>query len=143
MGRILRPRQSGLSPLYLLDTNVCIDFALARSDALRDRIRDAFAQGLSISAVTLAELRVGARHQGADPEDDKRLDKLVRVLALRDFDAAAAEAYGRIARQIGLKRRSFDRLIAAHAVALDLTLVTRDEVDFADVPGLKVENWSK
>lgn len=129
--------------MYLLDTNVCIDFALARSDVLRDRIRDAFSQGLAISAVTLAELRVGARHRGADPEDEKRLDKMVRVLALRDFDAAAAEAYGRIARRIGAKRRSFDRLIAAHAVSLGLILVTRNEGDFADVPGLKVENWTR
>jgi tRNA(fMet)-specific endonuclease VapC len=127
--------------LYLLDTNVCIDFALARSDMLRDRIRGAFAQGLSISAVTLAELRVGARHEGADAADQKRLDTLVRVLNLRDFDAAAAEAYGRIARQVGVKRRSFDRLIAAHAVSLGLTLITRNEADFEGVPGLKVEDW--
>ncbi len=129
--------------MYLLDTNVCIDFALARSDALRDRIRDGFSRGLAISTVTLAELRVGARHRDADPEDDKRLDKLVRVLTVHDFDAAAAETYGRIARRIGIRRRSFDRLIAAHAVSLGLTLVTRDEADFADVPGLKVENWTK
>jgi tRNA(fMet)-specific endonuclease VapC len=130
--------------LYLLDTNVCIDFVLARSDILRDRIRGAFAQGLSISAVTLAELRVGPRHKGADAAvDEKRLDTFVQVLNLRDFDAAAAEAYGRIARQIGVKRRSFDRLIAAHALSLDLTLVTSDETDFANVPGLKVENWTK
>jgi tRNA(fMet)-specific endonuclease VapC len=129
--------------LYLLDTNVCIDFALARSDILRDRIRGAFAQGLSISAVTLAELRVGPRHKGADAADEKRLDTLVQVLNLRDFDAAAAEAYGRIARQIGVKRRSFDRLIAAHAVSLGLTLITRNGADFLAVPGLKVENWTK
>jgi tRNA(fMet)-specific endonuclease VapC len=129
--------------LYLLDTDVCIDFALARSDILRDRIRVAFAQGLSISSVTLAELRVGPRHKGADAADEKRLDTLVQVLNLRDFDAAAAEAYGRIARQIGVKRRSFDRLIAAHAVSLGLTLITRNEANFLAVPGLKVENWTK
>ena len=46
--------------MYLLDTNSCIDFALARSDALRDRIRESYSLGLAISAVTLAELRVGA-----------------------------------------------------------------------------------
>lgn len=129
--------------MYLLDTNVCIDFALARSDVLRDRIRGAFAQGLSISAVTLAELRVGARHKGADAADEKRLDTLVQVLNLREFDAAAAEAYGRIARQIGVKRRSFDRLIAAHALSLGLTLITRNATDFRKVPGLRVENWAK
>ncbi|CAA9526352.1 MAG: VapC toxin protein [uncultured Sphingomonas sp.] len=129
--------------MFLLDTNVCVDFALARSEHLRERVRRFYASGLSISAITLAELRAGARHPGADPEDARRLDSLVRVLQLRDFDERAADTYGRIARSAGLKRRSFDQLIAAHALALDLTLVTRDERDFATIPGLRVENWTK
>ena len=129
--------------MYLLDTNVCIDFALARSAVLRDRIRGAFSKGLAISTVTLAELRVGARHEAADPEDEKRLDTFVRILTLHDFDAEAAETYGRLAGQIGIDRRSFDRLIAAHAVSLGLTLVTNDDRGFSGVPGLKVENWTR
>ena len=40
------------------------------------------------------------------------------------------------------KRRSFDRLIAAQELALDVILVTDNEKDFADIPGLKVENWT-
>ncbi len=128
--------------MFMLDTNVCIDFALGRSGNLKERIAAAYGKGLAISAITLAELRVGARHRGADGRDDERLDNLVRVLTLREFDAAAADAYGAIARRIGIKRRSFDRLIAAHALSLGLTLVTSNEADFADVPGLKVENWT-
>lgn len=127
--------------MYLLDTNVCLDFALARSDSVRDRIAAAFSKGLAISTVTLAELRVGARHIEADPEDDKRLDRFVRIVAVAPFDEAAAEAYGRVARLIGIKRRSFDRLIAAHALALGHALVTNNAEDFSEVPGLKVENW--
>lgn len=128
--------------MFLLDTNVCIDFALARSDALRDRVRASYAAGLNISAITLAELRVGARHRGAAAEDERKLDMMMHVLSVRPFDAAAAEIYGRMARAIGVRRKSFDRLIAAHALSLGLTLVTRNEADFADVPGLKVENWA-
>jgi len=128
--------------LFLLDTNVCIDFALARSDTLRDRIFSSYPRGLGISTVTLAELRVGARHKRAEPADDQKLDTLVRTLTLHPFDEAAAIAYGSIARQIGIKRHSFDRLIAAHALSLGLTLVRANEADFADVPGLKVENWT-
>ena len=128
--------------MFLLDTNVCIDFALARSDRLRDNVKASFSKGLSISSITLAELRVGAQHDGAEPEDDKKLDDLIRLLVLREFDEKAAEAYGTIARQVGVKRRNFDRLIAAHAVAEGLVLVTRNIKDFADVPGLKVENWT-
>lgn len=129
--------------MYLLDTNVCIDFALARNDLLPERIREAFPAGIGISAITLAELRVGARHRAADPEDEKRLDILSAILRVHSFDDAAAEAYGRLARQIGIKRRSFDRLIAAHAVALGSILVTRNGADFADVPGLRLEDWTK
>lgn len=126
----------------MLDTTVCIDFALGKSERLRDRTAAAFGRGLSISSITLAELRVGAKHRGADGKDDERLDNFVRVLTLHPFDAGAADAYGAIARRIGVRRRSFDRLIAAHALSLGLTLVTANEADFADVPGLTVENWT-
>ncbi len=39
------------------------------------------------------------------------------------------------------KKDQLDKLIAAHAVALDVTLVTNNEGDFAAYPGLKIENW--
>lgn len=123
----------------MLDTNVCIDFALARSPRLRDRLAEAFDGGLAISAITLAELRVGAK---GDVDDDKRLDALIRAMAILDFDTAAAENYVLLVHQIGLKRRSFDRLIAAHARSRAITLVTNYERDFADIPGLRVENWT-
>ncbi len=118
----------------MLDTNTCIDFVLARSEALRARVSRTYSKGLAISTITLGELRVGPKHPGADPEDERRLDLFVSALVVHPFDARAAEEYGRVARSVGVKRKSFDRLIAAHARALDLTLVTRNEVDFADVP---------
>jgi tRNA(fMet)-specific endonuclease VapC len=39
------------------------------------------------------------------------------------------------------RRDAMDRLIAAHALSLGLTLVTNNETDFQDYPGLSVENW--
>ncbi|MBS1239504.1 MAG: hypothetical protein H6R45_210, partial [Proteobacteria bacterium] len=47
-----------------------------------------------------------------------------------------------IAKRIGVRRKSFDRLIAAHAVSLGYVLVTSNVKHFADVPGLKVDNWT-
>lgn len=129
--------------LYLLDTNACLDFTLARSEVLKERIRQNYRKGLAISAVTLAELRVGARHPEAEPEDEERVERFVGTIKIHDFDGAAAEAYGNLARQIGVKRTSFDRLIAAHALSLGLVVVTRNKRDFADVPGLMVENWTE
>jgi tRNA(fMet)-specific endonuclease VapC len=128
--------------MFLLDTNSCIDFTLGRSEALRERVRRSYRKGLAISTITLGELRVGPKHPGADPEDEKRLDVFLSTLTVHPFDERAAEEYGREARNVGVKRKSFDRLIGAHARALDLTLVTRNEADFADIPGLKIENWT-
>jgi len=129
--------------MYLLDTNICIAFAQGTVPALRERIRARFAQGLAMSAITLAELRVGARASTDPVGDGKRLDLLATLIPVRDFDAAAAESYGRVVREIGVRRRSFDRLIGAHALSLGLTLVTNNERDFADIPGLSVENWTR
>lgn len=128
--------------MIMLDTNACIDFARARSDRLRDRLEQAFDTGLSISTVTLAELRVGSRSESASPEDERRLDMLINVITVLPFDEVAADVYGGLVRQVGVRRQSFDRLIAAHALSRDLMLVTNDERDFTDVPGLKVENWT-
>jgi tRNA(fMet)-specific endonuclease VapC len=127
---------------YMLDTNACLDFLLARSELVAMRVkRDAAL--LCVSAITAAELRVGNR-TSADPEQDARnVDMFLSAITVHSFDGPAAEAYGGLVRQMGLERSSFDRLIGAHAVSLGVTLVTRNQKDFADVPGLKIENWAK
>ena len=58
------------------------------------------------------------------------------------FDADAARAYG-LARFVTRerKREALDKLIAAHATALNVVLVTNNEADFLCYPGLSVENW--
>ena len=55
------------------------------------------------------------------------------------FDVDAADRYARMP----LRRHRFDRLIAAHALVLDLTLITANRRDFGDVPDLRVEDWTR
>lgn len=128
--------------MYLLDTNICIDFVDGRSDTAKDRVEREFRNGLAISSITAGELLVGARASSDPVEDARRIEAFVKVMRCHDFDEAAARSYAWVAKQIGLKRKSFDRLIAAHALALGLILVTSNVKHFADVPGLKVENWT-
>ncbi len=128
--------------MYLLDTNICIDFVDGRNDVARQRVEREFRNGLGISSITAAELLVGARGSSDPLEDSRRIEAFVRLLRCHDFDDVAARSYAQIARQIGVKRKSFDRLIAAHALALGYVLVTNNAKHFADVPGLKVENWT-
>lgn len=67
-----------------------------------------------------------------------KVQALFDVVSILPFDQGAARAYV----EIPFPRHSFDRLIAAHAMAIGLTLVTNNEADFNDVSGLKVENWT-
>jgi tRNA(fMet)-specific endonuclease VapC len=55
------------------------------------------------------------------------------------FDEAAARAYARVP----FRRGKLDRLIAAHALALDIVLITNNERDFADVHGLQTVDWAR
>ncbi len=128
--------------MYLLDTNICIEFLLARSSAIPVRMAEEFGR-LSVSAITVAELRVGSKSSSDPKGDERRLDLFLAALEVEPFDSSAASSYGQLMQNLDMKRRSFDRLIAAHALALDRTLVTNNPRDFADVPGLEIENWTR
>lgn len=126
---------------YLFDTNACLDFILQRNANLIERTRTRV-QTICVSAITAAELRVGARISGREADED-RLDLFFAAIAVRPFDEEAAATYGEMIRRIGMRRGSFDRLIAAHALTLRLILVTNNTRDFANIPGLIVENWAQ
>lgn len=74
----------------------------------------------------------------AGDEGEAVLDRFLRSFPVLPFDEAAARAYVRVP----FRRGKLDRLIAAHALATDMTLITSNVRDFADVPGLKLEDWA-
>lgn len=121
---------------YLLDSNVVIAAALGRGEALRQRMAECFEGDLVTSSIVYAEVIHGAQRGKPPPVDELR--RFAEEVAVLDFDVAAATAYAALA----FKRASFDRLIAAHALSRGLTLITDNVADFADVPGLRVENWT-
>lgn len=122
-------------PLFLLDTNICIYLLGGDAPIAKARIERCHPGEIVTSAVAFAEVMVGARTLKAVSE----AEALFEVVKVLPFDDAAGAAYA----NLPFRRGSFDRLIAAHALALGLTLVTNNPRDFADVPGLKVENWTK
>ena len=124
-------------PRFLLDTNICI-YVLADAEGVAARrVSECPEQSVAASVVTVAELMHGARRAG--PEEEKKLDAFFQRIGVLPLDLAAARAYA----ELPFRRGSFDRLIAAHAMSLDLTLVTNNERDFDDVRGLRVENWAQ
>jgi tRNA(fMet)-specific endonuclease VapC len=100
---------------------------------------------LVVSSITEAELRFGA-DKSADPgKNHRQLDQFFLALPVLPFDRVAASDYGDI--RVTLERAGtpigpLDLLIAAHARALQLTLVTNNLKEFSRVPNLKVEDWS-
>lgn len=120
---------------FLLDSNIAIYALQGRSERLRTNFVDQPVGSLHISSISLAEIAIGyGSHLREVPEAIAFLE-IVKPVA---FDEEAAMTYGRLP----FKRARFDRLIAAHALSLDLTLVTNNEADFADIPGLRIENWT-
>lgn len=128
---------------YLLDTNICVHLIRRHPPALLNRFREFDYGDLVISVVTLAELRHGVeRNPAIKHEAERALDTLLTHLPVLPLDNAVAVQYGVFAAAVRDRRRdAFDRLIAAHAASLGLTLVTNNEADFRDYLSLKVENW--
>jgi tRNA(fMet)-specific endonuclease VapC len=125
-----------IEPLYLVDTNLCI-YILADEDSEAARRLSVYAPGIAVaSAITYAELMLGVARGSA--EEMAKARQLFEQVPVLPFDVKAAEAYARLP----FRRASYDRLLAAHALALDLILVTSNVRDFADVPGLKLEDWA-
>ncbi len=96
-----------------------------------------------MSSLSLAELQRGLFKRTTHTQTRRdRLAALLPQIPVLSFDSAAAESYGRILAQCGWVRgRDFDRMIAAHALSIRAVLVTDNEADFRDIPGLTVENW--
>ncbi len=108
----------------------------APDSSLNRRLAACYPGDVSISAISFAEVALGT-WMGKPPRQDI-LDAFLRVIPIIEFDETAAREYARLP----FKRARFDRLLAAHALSIGATVVTNNEADFADVPGLKVENWT-
>ncbi len=128
---------------YMLDTNICIYLIQRHPPQVLQRLA-ALKQGDALmSVVTYAELRAGLEMQQRNRDhDEKVLALLVQRIPVLPLTEAAAEQFGILRAAIRDRRRdALDRLIAAHAVAAGTVLVTNNEDDFRDYPGLRLENW--
>jgi tRNA(fMet)-specific endonuclease VapC len=121
---------------YLIDANTAI-YALGEGhEVVTDRVAQCEAGTIAISAISYAEVAYGT--YVGKPPPSAVLDAFIAAIPLLPFDEAAARAYA----GLPFKRARFDRLLAAHALSIGATVITNNEADFAEVPGLKVENWT-
>lgn len=129
---------------YLLDTNALSDLIRHPAGSVARRIAAVGEEVVCTSIIVACELRYGAAKKQS-PALTERVDALLaRVTALpleADADALYAEIRAHLQRA-GQPIGPNDLLIAAHALALGLTVVTDNVGEFSRVPGLAVENWA-
>ena len=121
---------------FLLDSNIVIAALVGDDPTLRRHMGEVEEDDLGMSSIVYAEVALGSVR--GKPPSFQSLSRFVGRVPVLPFDLAASRAYA----TLPFRRKSYDRLIAAHALSLGLTLITDNEQHFADVPGLKVENWA-
>jgi tRNA(fMet)-specific endonuclease VapC len=131
---------------YLLDTDICIELIRGKSGGVTAHLRRQSPGSVAISAITLAELQFGVVNSSDPARNHLALLHFVASLGVLPFDARAGEAYGQIRKSLelrGIPIGTMDTLIAAQARSLNLTLVSNNTREFARIPELPLENWTK
>lgn len=108
-------------------------------------LRRSGAKALSISSVSMAELLYGARLREDNPTIMAAVRGFLARISIEPWDGEAAEAHARIrerAKRLGRSAGVFDIMIAAHAITLGMTFVTRDAaIKNLHIEGLTIVSW--
>lgn len=128
---------------YLLDTNIVSDVARHPHGSVAQRIARIGERRIGVSIIVAAELRFGVvRIESVKLA--QQVEMALSTVEVLPFEPGCDRYYARV--RSGLERRGLpigahDMLIAAHALAIDATLVTDNVREFEPVDGLRIENW--
>lgn len=129
---------------YLLDTNTASYIIKGNMPHVRDRLRRVPLADVGISSITEAELRFGVARTHQSPRLAIAVEEFIIRLEVLPWASESAKQYAIL--RAGLEKKgepmgNLDMMIAAQALASNITLVTHDRV-FKRVKRLKVEDWS-
>lgn len=130
----------------MLDTNICIYAIKHKPEKVLEELQRHDPSDVCISAVTYAELIHGVEKSAAIEKNRLALSLLLANIEIFDFDAKAADCYGKIRAELEKKGSPIgplDMMIAGHARSLEFTLVTNNMKEFSRVSGLRQENWAE
>lgn len=130
---------------WMLDTDTCIAIIKGNPASALKKLRGKSVGQVGISSVTLGELACGAAKSGRREEAHTALSEFLLALEIASFDSEAAVSYGQV--RASLEKRGtpgpLDTLIAAHAAALDVILVTHNTREFKRIDALRLEDWMR
>jgi len=128
---------------YLLDANILSDLVRNPQGMVAAQITAAGEDSVCTSIIVAAELRYGAIKSNS-AKLAERIDMILSALEILPLETPADQQYASLRHHLTCEGTSIgpnDLLIAAHALANDLTVITANVGEFSRVPGLKVENW--
>jgi tRNA(fMet)-specific endonuclease VapC len=130
---------------YLLDTNICIYIINEKPEQVLRKFEQYPVQEFGISSVTQAELQYGVQKSKNKNTNQDALDEFLLPLTILPFHGKRlVTCYGEIRVSLESKGKTIgplDMLIAAHALSLDLTIISNNIKEFTRIPNLKCENW--
>ena len=128
----------------MLDTNTCIALIKRKLPQVLQKLDEYQVGDICISSITLAELRYGVAKSQHQEKNQSALNESILPLEVAAFDEAATECYGKVRAALekqGTPIGPLDTMIGAHALCLDVILVTNNTREFNRVDGLKVVDW--
>ncbi len=129
---------------YMLDTNICIALIRQNAPQVLQRLTACIPGEVCLSSIVLSELVFGVQKSAHPQKNLAALEQFIMPLEIADFDKSAAAAYGFVRALLerqGQPIGAMDTLIGAHALSLDITLVTNNTREFERIPNLKLEDW--
>lgn len=129
--------------MYLLDTNICIYVINHKPQQVFERFRQYQLGELAVSSITASELAFGVEKSGSE-RNKQALKKFLSPLEILPYDEQVIWHYAQLRHDLQSKGQtigSLDMLIAAHALALDVVLVTNNTKEFERIERLKLESW--
>jgi tRNA(fMet)-specific endonuclease VapC len=128
---------------YLLDTNTLSDLIRRPQGRIADRIAEVGEDRVVTSIVVACELRYGAAKRNSS-RLTRQVEAVLGAITVMPLESGMDRHYAAIRAALekhGTPIGANDLLIAAHAQALQATIVTANVAEFRRVTRLKVENW--
>ena len=130
---------------YILDTNICIYIIDNKPAKVLRKFERYPVYEFGISSITHAELQYGVEKSENKNTNQAALDEFLLPLTILPFHGKRlVSRYGEIRTALDSKGQTIgplDMLIAAHALSLDLTIISNNIKEFSRIPTLKCENW--
>lgn len=131
---------------YMLDTNICIYIANQRPLHILSRFEELVIGEACMSTVTYGELYFGAQKSQHSQKNTTILQEIANFIPPLPIPTDAGKHYGQVRSKLEQKGTPIgnnDIWIAAHALSLNVILVTNNVKEFKRIPHLHIENWAE